>query len=158
MDLAVRAPGTVPRLTVGDSTTVRVDVVNNGPAASPGTRLTIAVPPGVRVTRITRPGGTCDATALQCDVGVVPPGTTVPVDVSLTGGHPRRRAGRLVGHRYGPWTRAPATTRAARSCRCARPRRPPRPRHRPRLRPRPRRRRPPCRRSRRRPGPGPGCG
>ncbi|BCM67909.1 hypothetical protein EASAB2608_03243 [Streptomyces sp. EAS-AB2608] len=85
VDLAVRAPGTVPRLTVGDSTTVRVDVVNNGPAASPGTRLTIAVPPGVRVTRITRPGGTCDATALQCDVGVVPPGTTVPVDVSLTG-------------------------------------------------------------------------
>ncbi|WP_216725832.1 DUF11 domain-containing protein, partial [Streptomyces sp. NRRL S-31] len=88
VDLAVRAPATVPAVTVGDSVTVRVDVVNNGPAASPGTRLTIAPPTGVRVTRITRPGGTCDATALQCDVGVVPPGTTVPVDVTLTGDVP----------------------------------------------------------------------
>ncbi|MFE1308818.1 hypothetical protein [Streptomyces sp. NPDC058755] len=85
VDLAVKAPGTVPEVTVGDSTTVRVDVVNNGPAASPGTRLTVAPPLGVRVTRITWSGGTCDAAALQCDVGVVPPGTTVPVDVTLTG-------------------------------------------------------------------------
>ncbi|SOD85956.1 DUF11 domain-containing protein [Streptomyces sp. Ag109_G2-15] len=85
VDLAVKAPGTVPEVTVGDSTTVRVDVVNNGPAASPGTRLTVAPPLGVRVTRITWSGGTCDAASLQCDVGVVPPGTTVPVDVTLTG-------------------------------------------------------------------------
>ncbi|WP_158973330.1 DUF11 domain-containing protein [Streptomyces griseus] len=85
VDLAVQAPGTAPEVTVGRSTTVRVDIVNNGPAASPGTRLTIAPPPGVRITRLTRPGGTCDAASLQCDVGVVPPGTTVPVDVTLTG-------------------------------------------------------------------------
>ncbi|MGW2700731.1 hypothetical protein [Streptomyces sp. NPDC001340] len=85
VDLAVKAPGTVPEVTVGDSTTVRVDVVNNGPAASPGTRLTVAPPLGVRVTRITWSGGTCDAASLQCGVGVVPPGTTVPVDVTLTG-------------------------------------------------------------------------
>ncbi|WP_336110468.1 hypothetical protein [Streptomyces sp. PTD9-10] len=85
VDLAVKAPGTVPEVTVGDSTTVRVDVVNNGPATSPGTRLTIAPPSGVRITRITWSGGTCDAASLQCDVGVVPPGTTVPVDVTLTG-------------------------------------------------------------------------
>ncbi|MBX9396385.1 DUF11 domain-containing protein [Streptomyces sp. TRM72054] len=85
VDLAVRVPGTTPEVVVGRSTTVRVDVVNNGPAASPGTRLTIAPPPGVRVTRLTRPGGTCDAASLQCDVGVVPPGTTVAVNVTLTG-------------------------------------------------------------------------
>jgi len=85
VDLAVQAPGTVAGVTVGRSTTVRVDVVNNGPAASPGTRLTIAPPTGVRVTGLTWPGGTCDAASLQCDVGVVPPGTTVPVDVTLTG-------------------------------------------------------------------------
>lgn len=85
VDLAVHAPGTSPEVTVGRSTTVRVDVVNNGPAASPGTRLTIAPPPGVRITRLTRPGGTCDAASLQCDVGVVPPGTTVPVSVTLVG-------------------------------------------------------------------------
>lgn len=88
VDLAVRAPGTVPGVAVGRSATVRVDVVNNGPAASPGTRLTAAPPPGVRITRLTRPGGTCDAAALQCDIGVVPPGTTVPVDVTLTGTAP----------------------------------------------------------------------
>ncbi|MFE9169115.1 hypothetical protein ACFYNZ_06245 [Streptomyces kebangsaanensis] len=85
VDLAVRAPGTVPEVTVGDSTTVRVEVVNNGPAASPGTRLTVAPPPGVEVTRLTRPGGTCGAASLQCDVGVVLSGTAVPVDVTLTG-------------------------------------------------------------------------
>ncbi|MGK5449748.1 hypothetical protein, partial [Streptomyces radiopugnans] len=85
VDLAVRAPGTVPEVAVGRSATVRVDVVNNGPAASPGTRLTVAPPPGVRITRLSRPGGVCDTASLQCDIGVVPPGTTVPVDVTLTG-------------------------------------------------------------------------
>ncbi|MFB9352786.1 hypothetical protein ACFFUA_36240 [Streptomyces heliomycini] len=85
VDLAVRAPGTTPRVTVGDTTTVTVDVVNNGPAASPGTRLTVAPPPGVRVTRIGRPGGACDAASLECGLGVVEPGATVPVDVTLTG-------------------------------------------------------------------------
>lgn len=85
VDLAVEAPGTAPQVTVGGSTTVRVGVVNHGPAASPGTLLTVAPPPGVRVTRLTWPGDTCDAASLQCDVGVVPPGTTVPVDVTLTG-------------------------------------------------------------------------
>lgn len=85
VDLAVEAPGTAPEVTVGGSTTVRVGVVNHGPAASPGTLLTVAPPSGVRVTRLTWPGGTCDAASLQCGVGVVPPGTTVPVDVTLTG-------------------------------------------------------------------------
>ncbi|MEU5438333.1 hypothetical protein AB0G73_33965 [Streptomyces sp. NPDC020719] len=85
VDLAVRAPAGVPPLTVGTSTDVRVDIVNHGPAASPGTRLTLAPAPGVRVTGIRRPGGTCDAASLQCDVGVVQPGATVPVTVTLTG-------------------------------------------------------------------------
>ncbi|WBO68400.1 hypothetical protein [Streptomyces camelliae] len=85
VDLAVHAPGTVPAVTVGRSTDIRVDVVNNGPAASPGTRLTVAPPAGVSVTRVRRPGGTCDAASLQCDLGVVPPGTTVPVTVTVTG-------------------------------------------------------------------------
>ncbi|MER6086434.1 hypothetical protein [Streptomyces bluensis] len=85
VDLAVQAPGTAPEVAVGRSTTVRVDVVNNGPAASPGTRLTAAPPSGVRITGLTWPGGACDAASLQCDVGVVPPGARVPVDVTLTG-------------------------------------------------------------------------
>ncbi|WP_251023216.1 hypothetical protein [Streptomyces sp. ISL-10] len=85
VNLAVNAPGTTPEVTVGKSTTVRVDLVNNGPAASPGTTLTIAPPAGVQVTEVTHPGGTCDAATLQCDVGVVRPGTTVTVNVTLTG-------------------------------------------------------------------------
>ncbi|MEU8030957.1 hypothetical protein AB0C13_20335 [Streptomyces sp. NPDC049099] len=85
VNLAVHAPGTAPAVTVGTATTIRVDVVNNGPAASPGTRLTVAPPAGVTVTRVRRPGGTCDAASLQCDIGVLPPGATVPVTVTLTG-------------------------------------------------------------------------
>ncbi|MEU8629880.1 hypothetical protein [Streptomyces sp. NPDC048669] len=85
VDLAVQAPGNVPAVAVGHSTTVRVDVVNNGPAASPGTTLTVVPPPGARVSRLTWPGGTCDAASLQCDVGVVPPGATVPVTVTVVG-------------------------------------------------------------------------
>ncbi|MGW5371309.1 hypothetical protein ACWER6_24150 [Streptomyces sp. NPDC004009] len=85
VDLAVNAPGTVPAVTVGKTTTIRVDVVNNGPAASPGTRLTIAPPTGVQITKLTYPGGTCDAASLQCTVGVVQPGSTVPVTVTGTG-------------------------------------------------------------------------
>ncbi|MGP3751171.1 hypothetical protein [Streptomyces sp. IBSNAI001] len=85
VNLAVDAPGTTPEVTVGTDTTVRIGLVNNGPAASPGTTLTIAPPPGVQITEVTHPGGTCAAAALRCDVGVVRPGTTVTVDVTLTG-------------------------------------------------------------------------
>ncbi|MYW21545.1 hypothetical protein GT039_39780, partial [Streptomyces sp. SID2955] len=55
------------------------------PAASPGTRLTVAPPTGVTVTGLTAPGGTCNPRGLTCDLGVVPPGDTVPVTVTLTG-------------------------------------------------------------------------
>lgn len=85
VDLAVQAPDKAAPLTVGGSATLRVDVVNHGPAASPGTRLTVAPPAGVSVTALTAPGATCDTAALTCALGVVPPGTTVPVTVTLTG-------------------------------------------------------------------------
>ncbi|QES02011.1 DUF11 domain-containing protein [Streptomyces venezuelae] len=85
VDLAVEAPDALPPLTVGDSTDIVVNVVNRGPAASPGTRLTLAPPPGLTVTGITAPGATCAAAELSCVLGVVPPGTTVPVTVTVTG-------------------------------------------------------------------------
>ncbi|MEU9232213.1 hypothetical protein [Streptomyces subrutilus] len=85
VDLAVQAPDRAAPVTVGGSATVRVDIVNHGPAASPGTRLTVAPPAGVGVTALTAPGATCDAAALTCALGVVRPGTTVPVTVTLTG-------------------------------------------------------------------------
>ncbi|MEW2546302.1 hypothetical protein AB0910_11090 [Streptomyces sp. NPDC047002] len=85
VDLAVQAPGTSDPVVVGRSGAVRVDVVNHGPAASPGTRLTVAPPLGVTVTGLTAPGATCDAAGLTCDLGVVEPGGTVPVTVTVTG-------------------------------------------------------------------------
>lgn len=85
VDLAVKAPGTVPTVIVGTSTTIGVDLVNNGPAASPGTTLTVAPPAGVQITGLTYPGGSCVAASLQCNVGVVPPGETVRVTVTVTG-------------------------------------------------------------------------
>ncbi|MYS10859.1 hypothetical protein GTW71_31510, partial [Streptomyces sp. SID6041] len=57
VDLAVEAPATTPDVTVGASGTVTVHVVNHGPAASPGTRLTVVPPSGVRITGIEWPGG-----------------------------------------------------------------------------------------------------
>ncbi|MER0240639.1 hypothetical protein AAHZ94_01075 [Streptomyces sp. HSW2009] len=90
VDLAVRAPDTADEITVGRTGTVGVEVVNHGPAASPGTRLTLAPPAGVRVTGLSAPGRTCQAAALTCEVGVVPAGGTVPVTVTLTGVTPGR--------------------------------------------------------------------
>jgi Tol biopolymer transport system component len=85
VDLAVHVPRTTPEVTVGKSTTVGVDLVNKGPAASPGTTLTIAPPAGVQVVKVAWPGGTCDAATDQCDVGVVRPGAATRVNVTLTG-------------------------------------------------------------------------
>ncbi|MFE6778487.1 hypothetical protein [Streptomyces sp. NPDC057702] len=85
VDLAVRAPDTAPEIVVGRSGTVVVQVLNHGPAASPGTRLTLAPPDGVRVTGLSAPGRACQAASLTCDLGGVPAGATVPVTVTLTG-------------------------------------------------------------------------
>ncbi|MEU2230930.1 hypothetical protein [Streptomyces vietnamensis] len=85
VDLAVEAPATTTPVTAGETGTVQVNVVNRGPAASPGTRLTVAPPTGLTVTALTAPGATCEPAALTCALGIVPPGTTVPVTVTLTG-------------------------------------------------------------------------
>lgn len=85
VNLAVQAPDTAPEVVVGGTGTVDVEVVNHGPAASPGTRLTVAPPPGVTVAELTAPDRTCEAASLTCDLGVVPPGDSVPVTVTLAG-------------------------------------------------------------------------
>ena len=84
-DLTVRAPDTVSPVTVGDTTEVRVDVVNNGPAASPDTRLTVAPPTGLTVTALQAPDADCDTETLTCDLGTVPAGAPRPVTATLTG-------------------------------------------------------------------------
>lgn len=85
VNLAVRAPETASDIAVEDTGTVEVEVVNHGPAASPGTRLTVAPAPGVTVSDLASPDATCDAEALTCDFGALPPEETRPVTVTLTG-------------------------------------------------------------------------
>lgn len=45
----------------------------------------MAPPLGATVTGLTAPGRNCDVRGLTCDLGVVPPGATVPVTVTVTG-------------------------------------------------------------------------
>src|SRR5262249_15214978 len=92
-DLAVQAPPETPAAVVGTPTTVTVTVTNRGPAASPGTVLTVAVPSGVRLDAL-RPAdpntGTCVAGELRCDFGVLAPQASVTVTADLVGLLPGR--------------------------------------------------------------------
>ncbi|QTR03276.1 PD40 domain-containing protein [Saccharothrix algeriensis] len=161
VDLAVQAPPTVPDLDSGGSTTTTVTVLNRGPATSPGTALTAAVPEGVRVDVLRPDRGSCDAATPRCDLGALEGGASVRVEVVLVGLTPGRRrvtwsvtggvldvrpsdnSAQTQVRRCAPPPRAPGGPR---------PRRPRHPRRRPPA-PRPRPpapRRPPPRRDRRR--------
>lgn len=85
VDLAVNAPGTVPAVKVGDSSAVTVTVVNHGPSPSPGTRLTVAVPVGVRLEKLTTPAGECSEDGPECTLGTLAPDEEVRVTARLTG-------------------------------------------------------------------------
>ncbi|WP_447009217.1 hypothetical protein [Saccharothrix hoggarensis] len=85
VDLAVTAPADVPDADTGATTTLEVEVVNRGPAASPGTSLTAAVPEGVRLTALRPDRGTCDVDGVRCDLGVLAPGDTAVIAVDLVG-------------------------------------------------------------------------
>lgn len=91
VDLAVQAPPGVPDLDQGATTTATVTVANRGPATSPGTVLTVAVPEGVRVDAVRPDRGSCDATALRCDLGALENGANVKIAVDLVGVVPGRR-------------------------------------------------------------------
>ncbi|MBP2324822.1 Tol biopolymer transport system component [Kibdelosporangium banguiense] len=83
VDLAVLAPPSTPVVPVGGSQTVGITVINRGPAPSPGTVLTLTVPPGVRLDGIQPDRGTC--AELRCDFGVLAPGESIGVTVVLVG-------------------------------------------------------------------------
>ncbi|WP_406253420.1 hypothetical protein OH786_33155 [Streptomyces atratus] len=85
VDLSLTAPPTGPSVETGSSVPVTVTVTNRGPAPSPGTVLTVDAPPGVRLEELTTPAGPCGAESPQCDLGVLPPGTSVEVTARLTG-------------------------------------------------------------------------
>jgi len=85
VDLVVQAPPTTPVVTVGGSQDVGITVTNRGPAPSPGTKLTLAVPPGVRLDELRPSRGSCVLAALNCDFGVLAPGESVSVTAVLTG-------------------------------------------------------------------------
>ncbi|MBB5958273.1 Tol biopolymer transport system component [Saccharothrix tamanrassetensis] len=91
VDLAVQAPPAVPEADTGTTTTATVTVTNRGPATSPGTALTVAVPEGVRVDVLRPDRGSCDASALRCDLGALEDGTSVRISVDLVGLVPGRR-------------------------------------------------------------------
>lgn len=85
VDLAVTAPPSTPVIPVNGSETVPVTVTNRGPAVSPGTTLTVTVPPGLRLAGLRPDVGTCDVTASSCALGVLAPGQHVGVIATLTG-------------------------------------------------------------------------
>lgn len=84
VDLALQAPPTAS-VQVDRTTSIAVTVLNRGPAASPGTALTVAVPTGLRLTGLRTSGGTCAVEELRCDLGVVPAGSSVEVVADVVG-------------------------------------------------------------------------
>ncbi|MFF3641066.1 hypothetical protein [Streptomyces sp. NPDC002564] len=85
VDLTLSAPPTAPPVEVDRATTVTVTVTNNGPADSPGTEFTAAVPPGVRLDELTSTSGECAAGSPRCVLGLIESGVSVRVTARLTG-------------------------------------------------------------------------
>ncbi|MFI6151200.1 hypothetical protein ACIBCA_00680 [Kitasatospora sp. NPDC051170] len=83
--LALTAPARTPEVRVDDGTEVTVTVVNKGPAPSPGTVLTVSVPTGARLGKLTTPVGRCDAGTLRCELGLLGPGQEVRIGATLIG-------------------------------------------------------------------------
>jgi Tol biopolymer transport system component len=92
VDLAVEAPSVTADVDTGVTTSVTVTVVDRGPADSPGTVLTVAVPEGVRLAGLRPALGRCDVAELRCDLGVVEAGRTVEIVAELVGVVPGRRS------------------------------------------------------------------
>ncbi|MFF4923442.1 hypothetical protein ACFY4B_22910 [Kitasatospora sp. NPDC001261] len=88
VDLAVSVPERTPAVPVDGSTEVTVTVTNKGPAPSPGTALTVSVPTGARLDKLTTPTGTCDAAALRCELGTLTPRQVVRIKATLVGTRP----------------------------------------------------------------------
>ncbi|OKI16283.1 hypothetical protein A6A25_12760 [Saccharothrix sp. CB00851] len=89
VDLTVRAPSSAPVVETGVTTAVTVTVTNRGPAASPGTALTVAVPEGVRLLGLRPARGGCEVS--RCDLGMVGAGEAVEVVAEVVGLVPGRR-------------------------------------------------------------------
>ena len=83
VDLVVQAPPVVPDADTGVTTPVTVTVVNRGPAVSPGTSLTVAVPEGVRLGALRPARGSCDG--VRCELGALEPGASVEVVAEVVG-------------------------------------------------------------------------
>ncbi|MFG2907724.1 hypothetical protein ACGF13_21995 [Kitasatospora sp. NPDC048286] len=88
VDLSVSVPERTPAVPVDGSTDVTVTVTNKGPAPSPGTVLTVSVPTGARLGKLTTPTGTCDAAALRCELGTMAPRAVIRITATLIGTRP----------------------------------------------------------------------
>lgn len=82
--VTLAAPPSTPPLPVGSGTPVIAAVTDHGPAPS-GATVTIAVPSGLRLEKLTPSQGHCDVAGLVCDLGVIPPNGTVTITATITG-------------------------------------------------------------------------
>lgn len=89
VDLTVQAPPAIPDADTGTTTPLTVTVRNRGPATSPTTTLTVAVPEGVRLTNLRPARGSCDD--LRCSLGVLEPAEPVEITADVVGLTPGRR-------------------------------------------------------------------
>ncbi|MEV7184643.1 hypothetical protein [Kitasatospora sp. NPDC093102] len=88
VDLAISVPERTPAVPVDGGTEVTITVTNKGPAPSPGTALTVSVPTGARLDKLTTPTGSCDAAALRCELGTLAPRAVVRITATLIGTRP----------------------------------------------------------------------
>jgi len=82
--VTLAAPPSTPSVPVGSGTSVTAAVTDHGPAPS-GATVTVAVPSGLRLDKLTPSQGSCDVAGLVCDLGVIPSGGTVTITATVTG-------------------------------------------------------------------------
>ncbi|QUQ63766.1 hypothetical protein [Kutzneria sp. CA-103260] len=89
--VTLTAQPNTPPLPVGSETSVTATVTNQGPAPS-GATVTVAVPAGLKLDKLTPAQGSCDVAGLVCDLGVIPSGDSVTITGTVTGLVPGNQA------------------------------------------------------------------
>ncbi|GGK10119.1 hypothetical protein GCM10010123_45070 [Pilimelia anulata] len=94
VDVATAPEGPPPVVGQGAAVAVPLTVEGRGSTPAPGVRLTLDVPPGLRLTGLAAPVGECAAATATCALGTLGPGGRVPVRALvvgvLVGTHPLR--------------------------------------------------------------------
>ncbi|GAA2898225.1 hypothetical protein Acy02nite_21150 [Actinoplanes cyaneus] len=72
------------QFSAGDTTTVTLSVTDRGPVTAHGVHVDLTAPTGFQVSKLEADTGTCDLTALSCDLDSPGIGVTVRVRVTIT--------------------------------------------------------------------------